>query len=86
MSATNNVVFVDQRIWTPPKNWYKVNTDGAVFRDKRWSGVGVIIKDEWGRVVAAMSKRLQVPWKPWQLKQQLWRMLSPLREILAYRK
>ena len=35
--------------------------------------MGVIIKDEWGRVVAAMNKRLQVLWKPWQLKQQLWR-------------
>ena len=47
VSAINNEVFVDQRIWIPPlKNWYKANTDGSVFRDKKWSGVGVIIRDE----------------------------------------
>ena len=62
VSATNNEVFVDQRIWIPPpKNWYKANTNGSVFQDKKWSGVGVIIRDEWGRVVAVVRKKLQVP-------------------------
>ncbi|KAL0017657.1 hypothetical protein SO802_004726 [Lithocarpus litseifolius] len=51
-----------QNIWTPPPHgWYKVNTDGAVFPKQKWAGIGVIVRDEQGRVVAAMSKRLQVP-------------------------
>ncbi|XP_030964771.1 uncharacterized protein LOC115986049 [Quercus lobata] len=51
-----------QNKWTPPPHgWYKVNTDGAMFSKQKWAGIGVIARDEQGRVVAAMSKRLQVP-------------------------
>ena len=51
-----------QNKWTPPPHgWYKVNTDRAVFSKQKWVGIGVIARDEQGRVVAAMSKRLQVP-------------------------
>lgn len=50
-----------QTKWTlPPSGWYKVNTDGAVFSKQKWAGIGVIARDKQGRVVAAMSKRLQV--------------------------
>ncbi|KAL0013454.1 hypothetical protein SO802_000523 [Lithocarpus litseifolius] len=45
----------------PPRGWYKVNSDGAMFSKRRCSGIGVVIRDEQGRVVAAMSKNLQVP-------------------------
>ena len=40
-----------------------MNTDGAVFSKQRWTGIGigVIARDDQGRVVAAMSKTLQVP-------------------------
>ena len=48
--------------WTPPPHgWYKVNADGAVFSKQKWAGIGVIARDDQGRVVAAMSKRLKVP-------------------------
>ncbi|KAL4600535.1 hypothetical protein ACB092_11G205800 [Castanea dentata] len=48
--------------WTPPPHrWYKVNTDGAVFSKQKGDSIGVIARDEQGRVVAAMRKRLQVP-------------------------
>ena len=46
---------VFQRTWLPPSNQlYKVNVDGAVFKDRNESGVGVIIRDVNGLVVAAM--------------------------------
>ena len=45
--------------WTPPPHgWYKVNADGAVFSKQKWAGIGVIARDEQGRVVTAMSKQL----------------------------
>ena len=48
--------------WTPPpKGWYKVNTDGAVFSKHKWTGIGVLVRDDQGRVVDAMSKKLMLP-------------------------
>ena len=38
-----------------------MNADGAVFSKQKWAGIGVIARDDQGRVVAAMSKRLKVP-------------------------
>lgn len=39
--------------WSPPDNhMLKVNFDGATFREDQKVGVGVIIKDELGRVIA----------------------------------
>uniref|UniRef100_A0A7N2L004 RNase H type-1 domain-containing protein n=1 Tax=Quercus lobata TaxID=97700 RepID=A0A7N2L004_QUELO len=44
-----------QHSWLPPSNQlYKVNVDGAVFKERKESGVGVIIRDVNGLVVAAM--------------------------------
>ena len=46
---------VVQQRWLPPSNQlYKVNVDGAVFKERKESGVGVIIRDVNGLVVAAM--------------------------------
>ncbi|XP_075674776.1 uncharacterized protein LOC142643960 [Castanea sativa] len=51
-----------QHRWLPPPHgWYKVNADEAIFSKHKWAGIGVISRDDRGRVVAAMSKRLQVP-------------------------
>ena len=37
----------DAQLWTPPKQgWYKVNTDGAVFRESGSCGIGVVVKNE----------------------------------------
>lgn len=45
----------------PPIGWYKVYNDGVIFSKQICSGIGVIVQDDQGRVVAAMSKNLQVP-------------------------
>ena len=37
-----------------------MNIDGAVFSKQKWAGIEVIARDEQGRVVATMSKWLQV--------------------------
>ena len=52
---------VDER-WQPPKPpWYKANMDGAVFSQQKEAGIGVVIRDHHGAVVAALSKKLKAP-------------------------
>ena len=51
--------------WTPPNfPWYKTNVDAAVFPSLGMIGVRVIIRDQGGSVVAAMSKRIPLPLGP----------------------
>ena len=40
---------------------FKVNFDGAIFREEQKAGVGVIIRDEQGRVVAFMVDNFSLP-------------------------
>ena len=48
--------------WLPPwANWFKINVDGAVFASQKAAGLGAIIRDDRGRVGAAMSKKVLVP-------------------------
>ncbi|XP_050259076.1 uncharacterized protein LOC126704086 [Quercus robur] len=48
--------------WQPPKPpWYKANMDGAVFTQQKEAGIGVVIRDHHGEVVAALSKRIKAP-------------------------
>ena len=48
--------------WQPPcQRYYKVNIDGAVFSDRKQVGVGVLIRDGTGEVVAALSKKWKWP-------------------------
>ncbi|XP_050248967.1 uncharacterized protein LOC126696240 [Quercus robur] len=45
--------------WLPPQaNWFKINVDGDVFASQKAVGLGVIIRDDRGRVEAAMSKKV----------------------------
>ncbi|XP_075669676.1 uncharacterized protein LOC142639367 [Castanea sativa] len=45
----------------PPPGSFKVNVDGAIFPKSKQSGVGVIVRDEEGNVIAAMSRKLRLP-------------------------
>ena len=48
--------------WLPPwENWFKINIDGAVFASQKAAGLGVIIRDDRGRVEATTSKKVWVP-------------------------
>ena len=53
------------RSWIPPPEYvFKINVDGAVFVDQKVVGVGVIIRDEKGKLEATMSKKIPVPLGP----------------------
>ena len=40
---------------------YKVNVDGVVFSKRKQVGIGVIIRDSAGMVIAALSQKLALP-------------------------
>ena len=40
---------------------YKVNVDGATFSKLGAVGIGVIVRDAYGQVVAALSSKLMAP-------------------------
>ena len=43
-----------------PTNIFKINVDGVVFMDQKVVGVGVIIRDDKGRIEAVMSKKIPI--------------------------
>ncbi|KAL0005002.1 hypothetical protein SO802_012563 [Lithocarpus litseifolius] len=57
-AATQFSSFVDLKIkWKPPDpTCLKVNFDGAVFREDNMAGVGVIIRDKMGQIIASMAE------------------------------
>ena len=48
--------------WRPPaRDQFKVNVDGAVFKNRKRAGIGVVIRDKNGVVIAALSKLVNAP-------------------------
>ncbi|XP_050254838.1 uncharacterized protein LOC126700670 [Quercus robur] len=48
--------------WKPPaRDQYKVNVDGVVFKHRKKAGIGVVIRDKNGVVIAALSKSINDP-------------------------
>jgi ribonuclease HI len=48
--------------WKPPQlGRYKVNYDGAMFEESSEAGIGVIIRNDKGEVMASMCHRIHYP-------------------------
>lgn len=47
-----------QQTWTSPQVWYKVNVDAAIKNLDRLAGLGVVIRDFRGKIVAATVNRV----------------------------
>ena len=48
--------------WQPPaENSFKVNFDRAVFGEEQEAGIGVVIRDNEGYVLAALSEKVRLP-------------------------
>ena len=45
----------------PPPSFYKVNYDGATFQDSVSAGLGVVVRDFNGGVIAALLERITLP-------------------------
>ena len=45
----------------PPPNQYKANSDGAIFKDSGTTGLGVVVRDSEGMVIAALLERIALP-------------------------
>ena len=51
-----------QERWKPPPHgWYKINIDGATFKDEGHSGLGIIVRNDRGEIMGALSKRIRFP-------------------------
>ena len=45
----------------PPVGWLKVNFDGAIFKGKNVAGLGCIIRNDKGLVMAAFTQSIPLP-------------------------
>ena len=62
----------------PPPAQYKANSDGVIFQDTGTAGIGVVIRDSEGMVIAALSERINPQWRTWKLWLAGKLSLSPL--------
>ena len=48
--------------WKPPSaGLFKINFDGAVFMDRSLVGLGIVIRDESGLIIVALSQKIPLP-------------------------
>ena len=45
--------------WPPPLGLCKINVDGALFPTKKLAGIGVVIRDQQDRLLAALCKKIR---------------------------
>ena len=51
--------------WSPPPvGTVKVNFDGAILKDIRKAGIGVIVRDSNGQAIASLSEQTSLPFSP----------------------
>ena len=51
-----------RQTWTPlGASYYKINFDGTIFESSGRAGLGVVVKDMEGMVIAALSQNIQLP-------------------------
>ena len=58
-----------RRKWLPPATTeFKANFDGAWFNESDEVGIGVVVRDSSGQVLAALSKKTKnlIPWTVWR--------------------
>ncbi|XP_030934232.1 uncharacterized protein LOC115959787 [Quercus lobata] len=49
-------------LWRPPPpGWYKTNVNGVVFKERGQYGIGVVIRNDKGQIMGALSKTLPYP-------------------------
>ncbi|XP_075663293.1 uncharacterized protein LOC142632853 [Castanea sativa] len=55
--------------WSPPpRTLFKINVDGVVAKANKKAGVGVIVRDDLGRVEAALCRNLNAPLGPIEIE------------------
>lgn len=48
--------------WSPPgPNVVRVNSDGAMFKESNEAGIGIVVRNQDGRVMAAMAEKIHQP-------------------------
>ena len=45
----------------PPPSLIKINFDGALFKDTEEAGLGVVVRDSHGKVLASLAKKIKLP-------------------------
>ena len=50
-----------ERWQPPPANLIKINFDGAVFKDDERAGIGMVVRDSHGLVLASLSQNIPLP-------------------------
>ena len=59
---TRSRVMRTRQTWTPlSEGFYKINFDGAIFENFGRAGLGVVVRDVEGMVIAALSQNIRLP-------------------------